>query len=320
MAAGLGGALTAVGLWAWAAIDNSESWGTLPYQGHLELGGVAANGTHDFCFRLYDGATPIWAEAQAGVAVQAGAFAVRLGTYTVLNAAVEAAADLSLEVNVVASGTTGARTCAVGSLSAEYAALAPRQRLGSAAYAISAKQGVPGQDFIVGGTLRGHAAVLAGTIEAAAGFGYVPIGTIMAWHKNATGTALTLPPGWAECDGTTVSVPANGPLDPDGDSEFQLPDLNNDAYADTGRGWYLRGGLTSGTKSGSSRFSGNDGRYRGDTTNSYYGATYGRWNDTEYGDILSYHTSNNDLPHPTTGGFPYVKVAAMTVVWIMRIQ
>ncbi|MCX6356256.1 MAG: hypothetical protein NTZ78_15355 [Candidatus Aureabacteria bacterium] len=68
----------------------------------------------------------------------------------------------------------------------------------------------------------------------------VPIGTILPWHKNAVSTALTLPSGWAECNGVEVSVPIHGPLDPDGDGKYTPPDLN-------ASGRFLRGGSTSGT-------------------------------------------------------------------------
>lgn len=61
----------------------------------------------------------------------------------------------------------------------------------------------------------------------------VPIGSIVAWHKNFVGTP-GLPDGWLECNGQTVSdagSPLNGQV---------LPDLN-------GNGRFLRGATTSGT-------------------------------------------------------------------------
>jgi len=60
----------------------------------------------------------------------------------------------------------------------------------------------------------------------------LPVGSIIAWHKDVDGTP-DLPPGWAECNGQTVF---------DTDSPYYrliLPDLN-------GEGRFLRGGIASG--------------------------------------------------------------------------
>ena len=66
------------------------------------------------------------------------------------------------------------------------------------------------------------------------GFGIVPVGTILPWHKSLTGTP-DLPDGWVEVNGQTIS---------DSDSVYDgvtLPDLN-------GEGRFLRGGGTSGVE------------------------------------------------------------------------
>lgn len=52
-----------------------------------------------------------------------------------------------------------------------------------------------------------------------------PIGTVLAWHKSLTGVPATLPYGWIECNGQTLSdadSPLNGQVIPDmnGDSQF----------------------------------------------------------------------------------------------------
>ncbi len=60
-----------------------------------------------------------------------------------------------------------------------------------------------------------------------------PLGTIIAWHKNLSGTPA-IPEGWVECNGQVLS---------DSDSPFDgqvIPNLNGDAR-------FLRGGTTSGT-------------------------------------------------------------------------
>jgi hypothetical protein len=68
-----------------------------------------------------------------------------------------------------------------------------------------------------------------------------PIGAVVAWLKSLTGTPATLPAGWVECNGQTIS---------DEDSVYDgvtIPDLN--ASAGTAR--FLRGGTTSGAEGGS---------------------------------------------------------------------
>lgn len=75
---------------------------------------------------------------------------------------------------------------------------------------------------------------VAGTVKATEfeGFGIVPVGTIMAWHKSLSGTP-SLPAGWVECNGQVLSDPAS-PYDGQ-----MIPDLN-------GQGRFLRGSTTSG--------------------------------------------------------------------------
>ncbi len=67
---------------------------------------------------------------------------------------------------------------------------------------------------------------------AISGFGIVPIGSIIAWHKSFTNTPA-LPSGWVEANGQVLndaSSPYNGQT---------IPNLNGDAR-------FLRGGSTSG--------------------------------------------------------------------------
>ena len=64
-----------------------------------------------------------------------------------------------------------------------------------------------------------------------------PVGAVIAWLKSFTNTPATLPTGWVECDGSTLS---------DADSVYNgqtLPDLNG--------GEFLRGNSTSGGTGGS---------------------------------------------------------------------
>lgn len=65
---------------------------------------------------------------------------------------------------------------------------------------------------------------------------HLPVGSIIAWHKDLDGTPQ-LPPGWAECNGQTLDDP---------DSPYNgkaLPDLNS-------QGRFLRGAVHSGDEQG----------------------------------------------------------------------
>ncbi len=70
------------------------------------------------------------------------------------------------------------------------------------------------------------------------GRGIVPVGTIVAWHRDLPGMPpLPLPDGWQECDGSPIT---EGPL-----AGSSTPDLN-------GQGLFLRGGSGSGVEQGAS--------------------------------------------------------------------
>ncbi|KKM85136.1 hypothetical protein LCGC14_1292120 [marine sediment metagenome] len=79
-----------------------------------------------------------------------------------------------------------------------------------------------------------------GTTDGWEGLGIVPVGAIVAWHKDIDGaTPLVLPDSWVECNGGTVSnaaSPINGKT---------IPDLNDDtAYGGSAgqvAGAYIRG-------------------------------------------------------------------------------
>ena len=64
-----------------------------------------------------------------------------------------------------------------------------------------------------------------------------PIGAIIAWAKTMASVPQTLPVGWVECDGSTISD-AQSPMNGE-----DLPDLNG--------GEFLRGAATSGGTGGS---------------------------------------------------------------------
>jgi hypothetical protein len=145
--------------------------------------------------------------------------------------------------------------------------------------------------------LEVRGSVSATTVYSASLLKGMPIGVILPWHKNMTGVGA-LPEGWLECNGQTISdadSPMNGQA---------VPDLNNQVYAG-GRGYYIRGGSTSG----------NINKYNFSYSGSnYYGVNYGRVADSENGSTNNYNASSNNL------GLGYFQVAAMTVVHIMKVK
>ncbi len=102
---------------AWAAVPA-----VIPYQGRLtDASGTVISGSQSIVFSLFTvatGGTAVWTETQPTVAVAAGLFSVDLGSVTTLPPSVFTGGDLYLEIKV---GTDAAMT--------------PRQRLGTVAYA-----------------------------------------------------------------------------------------------------------------------------------------------------------------------------------------
>jgi hypothetical protein len=141
----------------------------------------------------------------------------------------------------------------------------------------------------------------------------VPIGTILAFHPDITTPALPIPDCYMACDGSTVTD-ADSPL-----VGVALPDLNSGLYGTSGRGRYLRGGDTSGLLNESTYWDDNGSLYTG-AAGIYYGCAYG------------YHGELDGDPSGGIGRYSYAasalngnlnrrfQVAAMTVVWIMRIK
>lgn len=68
-----------------------------------------------------------------------------------------------------------------------------------------------------------------------------PIGGVIAWLKSFSGVPSTLPSGWVECNGQTLSD-ADSPL-----NGQTIPDLNGDSATPK----FLRGATTSGGSGGS---------------------------------------------------------------------
>jgi hypothetical protein len=118
--------------------------------------------------------------------------------------------------------------------------------------------------------------------------GMVPIGAVVAWCKDFTGTP-SLPAQFKECDGTQISdssSPMNGET---------IPDLNGDAR-------FLRGNASSGSTGGSDTHS----HTVTPQTHPYYLTNSG---DSRAGDDVQVTTSTVDN-----------KPKFYQVVWVMRIK
>ena len=181
----------------------------------------------------------------------------------------------------------------------------PAQSLKKVPHAVTAERA---NSFEVTGDLK-----VSGKITADAGFGYVPIGTILPWDRDIRGTSntLPLPEGWVECNGQVINVegsPLNG---------LNAPDLNNQEYWD-GKGKYLRGGTQSHRYNESTRYYHNGSEYAfawtRDSGNGYYAAPFARFFNTERGTFNSYGSSSSYLNNV------YFQVTAMTVVYIIRVK
>jgi hypothetical protein len=131
----------------------------------------------------------------------------------------------------------------------------------------------------------------------------VPVAGIVAWHKSIPGAPPSLPDGWLECNGQTVTdsaSPLNGQL---------LPNLNGD-------GRFLRGSASSGTM-------------QADDFKSHSHAMNGTNVDIvtvvpSGGDQTIPHGGGGGLFGATTGtastGGSETRPVNMSVVWIIRIK
>jgi hypothetical protein len=135
-----------------------------------------------------------------------------------------------------------------------------------------------------------------------AGYGMVPIGSIVAWHKNAGGIP-GLPAGWVECNGGT----SNG---------ITVPNLNANTTSKSGDasyGRFLRGRTTSGLfqtdQSNNLRWINHDDSGSG-TVSTYLD------DDGTTVTIRNYSTSGDRFQTHIEG--VETRVSNMAVVWIMR--
>jgi RNase P/RNase MRP subunit p29 len=190
-----------------------------------------------------------------------------------------------------------------------FAVDASTNRVGIGTTAPSTSLDVNGTVRIRGGApVQGALLLATGTNGTAtwsnAGYGMVPIGSIVAWHKNATGVP-GLPAGWVECNGGT----SNG---------ITVPNLNGATTSKSGDasiGRFLRGNTTSGTlqtdQSNNLRWVNHDDSGNGDTDDFID-------DDGTTVTIRNYSTSGDRFQTYLEG--VETRVTNMSVVWIMRTQ
>ena len=146
-----------------------------------------------------------------------------------------------------------------------------------------------------------------------------PIGSIFAWLKSYTNTPATLPTGWVECDGATLS---------DADSVYNgqvIPDLNGDNR-------FLRGSNSSGATGGSETHQhitnlANVGNLGLNTIGTILDTPYGITNIALSGEDVSEIKVASTESNSRTGNFQADNTSSTStlptyyeIVWIMRIK
>lgn len=296
---------------------------TMAYQGKLlDANGVPVNGPTDMVFRIYDapsGGNLLWVESWTGtnaVQVNDGLFHVMIG---------------SLNPTLSSLSTTNVSLLYLGLTAGTDPEMSPRLQMGSAINAIRSESLLPGSNVHVASlTTAGSVGVgtqqpmeklqVAGNIKADTfiGYGVVPVGSVIAWHKSLPGTPA-LPDGWVECNGQVIADPQsvyNGQT---------APDLNN-------RGLFIRGSTVSGTyqadqlQSHTHKDAGHaDSSHDTDHNNTPANVDYSAY---EYG---YYRVANTGVgyaqlgePVASSGGTvrygTETRPANMSMIWVMRIK
>ncbi len=274
-----------------------------PYQGVLERDGALVNGVVEFRLSLWNKANPgaagevkIWPSGSNhenhSVVVGNGRFALSVGSVTQIESRTleTNSPDLFLEIQVKIPG-----------LDDDFVRLDTRQQVLSTPYAIN--------------SYRAQYAEVAWTANSASNaahadsvYGQVPIGGIIAFHKNlALANAASMPGEWVECNGQTINFPG---------SVFHnqpAPNLNG-IGGQPGR--YLRGSTASGEMQDDSIRSHShpyvDHHFWLKDTNWAVGG--GPWPDNGTG-------MNTPVTQETTDvvGVGETRPYTFTVVWIMRV-
>ncbi len=195
-----------------------------------------------------------------------------------------------------------------------YLLLVPGTAAGQSAATIQSSTGETLVDVQENGDMEVQGAI--------SGFGVVPIGSIVAWHKNLFGTPSLLD-GWVECNGQVVD-------DPESPYDGQtLPDLNGEKR-------FLRGGATSGEdQSDALRSHPHDFSATTDLKGSHHhsidgnfakgGGDYDRDHIGSGLGFADYTEDAGNHTHPVSGrtdhfGGEETRPVNMSVVWIMRIK
>ena len=293
----------------------------IPYSGRLSDGvGLTDDSRLDLRFTIYTCpclateagcAEPCPADAPSGavfrvtfqgdesVPVSAGYFSVKLGDGQVWDESVGWVAGnlttlfashdtLWLEITI-APGTDDERV------------LAPRQRVTATPYALHARTAEK-----AAGDLEARLAALEARVTAVESF--LPIGTIVAWHRDLVEEAPPdLPEGWMRCDGQLVE---------DLESPFEgrlLPDLN-------GEGRFLRGSDHSGDVQSDSFKS------HSHVSGAIYNVTdyaYGYTTFSGYYDgpaVSNPYTQSKHSPYTGSVGGDETRPKNMSVIWIIRVK
>lgn len=144
------------------------------------------------------------------------------------------------------------------------------------------------------------------------GFGIVPIGTIIAWHKSMTGTPA-LPEGWVECNGQIISdlkSPYNGQT---------VPYLNAAVQdGSTNSGMFLRGGPASGVYQADSTAPNGLVGTVDEMATKYAGGHAYEEAPSAYSVLWSSYYRT--IPVHFIGGDLETRPVNMSVVWIIRIK
>jgi hypothetical protein len=134
-----------------------------------------------------------------------------------------------------------------------------------------------------------------------------PIGSLLPWLKSYTNTPQTLPTGWVEADGSTVSDAAsvyNGQA---------LPDLNGGEFL---RGFTTSGGTGGATTNTATLATSQSIGSRG--ANDNYGIVKVS-GELKHADAGSSGSTTYDIPSTTTSAFN-ISPLYYNVVWIIRIK
>lgn len=132
----------------------------------------------------------------------------------------------------------------------------------------------------------------------------IPVGTILAWHKNWNGSIQTLPEGWEECNGTIVST--------SGSPVFGWTKPNLNGASETGH--FLRGSSASGNFQLASAVRDHTSYFPGGGTNVInYDNENIEYQWSSYYEGYSYGSTE-------VGYYRNIRPINMSIVWIIKVK